>query len=60
MTRPVLDAIRAVLKFKDHATITEVAKFADLKPRHVLDVINANGTMVWRIVSATRPPSCRF
>lgn len=28
MTRPVLDSIRAVLKFKDHATIAEVAKFA--------------------------------
>jgi len=48
MMRPVLDAIRAVLTFKDHATITEVAKFADMKPRQVLDVINANGNMVWR------------
>ena len=47
-TRPVLDAIRAVLKFKDHATIAEVAKFADMRPRQVLGVINANGNMVWR------------
>lgn len=46
--RPVLDAIRAILKFKDSATITEIARFADLKPRHILDVINANGSMVWR------------
>lgn len=46
--RPVLDAIRAVLQFKDRATITEIAKYAELKPRQVLDVINANGRMVWR------------
>ena len=37
MTRPVLDAIRAVPKFKEHATIAEVAKFADMEPRQVLD-----------------------
>lgn len=46
--RPVLDAVRAVLKFKDKATISEIAKFAEIKPRHVLDVLNANGKMVWR------------
>lgn len=46
--RPVLDAIRAVLKFKDSATIGEIAKYAGLTHRQVLDVINANGAMVWR------------
>lgn len=46
--RPVLDAIRAVLKFKDRATITEIARYAGISYRQVLDVINANGTMVWR------------
>ena len=46
--RPVLDAIRAILKFKDHATITEIAKMAEMKQRGVLNVLNANGTMVWR------------
>ena len=48
MERPVLDAIRAILKFKDHATITEIAKMAEMKQREVLDVLNANGSMVWR------------
>lgn len=46
--RPVLNAIRAVLKFKDYATIAEIAKLAEMKQRQVLDVINANGHMVWR------------
>ena len=48
MERPVLDAIRAVLKFKDKATISEIARYAELRQRHVLDVVNANGSMVWR------------
>ena len=48
MERPVLDAIRAILKFKDHATITEIAKMAEMKQRDVLDVLNANGSMIWR------------
>ena len=47
MERPVLDAIRAILKFKDHATITEIAKMAEMKQRDVLDVLNANDSMVW-------------
>lgn len=46
--RPVLDAIRAVLKFKDSATISEIAKYAGLTQKQVLDTINANGSMVWR------------
>lgn len=46
--RPVLDAIRAVLKFKDTATISEVAKYAGMTHKQVLDVVNANGHMVWR------------
>ena len=48
MDRPVLDAIRAVLKFKDAATISEIAKYASLTHKKVLDVVNSNGTMVWR------------
>ncbi|MGN7869347.1 hypothetical protein [Paracoccus sp. 22332] len=46
--RPVLDAIRSILQFKDHATIAEIAKMADMKQRQVLDVLNAKGHMVWR------------
>ena len=46
--RPVLDTIRAILKFKDYATISEIAKMAEMKPRQVLEVLNANGDMVWR------------
>ena len=45
---PILDAIRAVLKFKDHATIADIAKYTGLSQRHVLDVVNRNGDMVWR------------
>ncbi|MBJ2150938.1 hypothetical protein [Paracoccus sp. IB05] len=48
MERPVLDAIRATLKFKDSATISEIAKYAGLTHKQVLDTINANGSMVWR------------
>ena len=48
MGKPVLEAIRAILKFKDHATITEIAKMAEMKQRDVLDVLNANGSMIWR------------
>ena len=46
--RPVLEAIRAVLKFKDGATINEVARYAGVTSKRVLDTINANGAMVWR------------
>ena len=46
--RPILDAIRAVLKFKDRATIAEVAKYAGVPQRQVLDTINTNGRFVWR------------
>lgn len=46
--RPVLDAIRAILKFKDAATISEIAKYSSRTHRHVYDTINANGAMVWR------------
>lgn len=46
--RPVLDAIRATLKFKDTATISEIAKYAGLTYKQVLNTVNANGTMVWR------------
>lgn len=46
--RPVLDAIRATLKFKDTATISEIAKYAGLTYKQVLSTVNANSEMVWR------------
>jgi len=46
--RPVLETIRALLKFKDGTTIAEVAATAGLKRSLVLSVINKNGHMVWR------------
>ena len=45
---PILDAIRAVLKFKDRATIAEIARYAGVSPRYVLDTVNVNGNLVWR------------
>lgn len=47
--RPVLDTIRALLRFKDHTTIAEIAKISGLKARHVLDVVNRNGEFVYRL-----------
>lgn len=46
--RPVLDAIRALLKFKDYATIAEIAKMSGKTQRQVLDVLNTNGQFVHR------------
>ncbi len=46
--RPVLDAVRAILKFKDSASIAEIATMSGLPKRQVLDVLNRNGSMVWR------------
>lgn len=48
MGQPVLETIRAILKFKDYATISETAKMAGMTQKAVLDVINENGEMVWR------------
>lgn len=48
MGNTVLDTIRAILKFKDYATISEIAKMSGMTQKAVLDVINANGEMVWR------------
>ena len=45
--RPVLTTIREILAFKDYATVSEVAKLAGMSQRAVLEVINANGHMVW-------------
>lgn len=45
---PVLDAIRALLKFKNWTTISEIAKVAGKTQKQVLDVVNHNGHMVWR------------
>ena len=44
----VLDALRAILKFKDSASIAEIATMSGLTKRRVLDILNQNGTMVWR------------
>jgi len=48
MTRPVLDTIRALLKFKDFTTISEIASTAGLPRKVVLETINRNGQFVWR------------
>lgn len=50
-TTPVLDTIRALLKFKDHTTISEIAKIGGFKAAHVLDVVNRNGAYVHRFRS---------
>ncbi|WP_199086039.1 hypothetical protein [Bosea sp. ASV33] len=47
--RPVLETIRALLRFKDHTTIAEIAKIGGLRARHVLDVVNRNGEFVHRV-----------
>jgi hypothetical protein len=46
--RPILSAIRALLQFKDSASIAEIAKMAGVTQRRALDVINANGEFVFR------------
>ena len=46
--KPILDAIRALLKFKDSASVREIATMAGATQRRVLDVLNLNGHMVWR------------
>lgn len=46
--KPVLETIRALLKFKDYTTVPEIASMAGLPRKHVLDTINTNGQFVWR------------
>lgn len=46
--RPVLAAIRSLLRFRDATTIAEVASIASVPKRRVLDVLNRNGAFVWR------------
>ncbi|WP_226576440.1 hypothetical protein [Acuticoccus sediminis] len=46
---PILDTIRALLTFRDGTTISEIAKMAGVSPRRVLDVVNANGALVYRL-----------
>ena len=48
MTMPVLATIRALLKFKDHTTIAEIASTSGLSRKVVLETINRNGQFVWR------------
>lgn len=52
--RPVLDAVRSLLKFKDFTTIAEIATIAGLSRRRVLDVVNANRFYIWKIPSQGR------
>lgn len=46
--KPILAAIREILKFKDHTTIGEIAKITGKKQADVLKVLNVNGHMVLR------------
>lgn len=48
MDKPVLDAIRELLKFKDNTTVAEIAGIAGVSRRVALEVINRNGHMVYR------------
>jgi len=48
VSRPVLAQIRQVLQFKSYATIAEIASYAGVPRKHVLDVVVRNGTMVYR------------
>lgn len=45
---PILDTLRALLKFKDSTTISEIAATAGIKRQKVLETINANGHMIFR------------
>lgn len=44
----VLDTVREILKFKDYATIAEIAKISGIPQKKVLEVLNTNGQFVWR------------
>lgn len=48
MTQPVLETIRAILKFKNFTTIAEIASTAGISRKSVLNVINDNGQFVKR------------
>ncbi|NTG00083.1 hypothetical protein G6L30_08110 [Agrobacterium rhizogenes] len=48
MSSPVLDTIRALLKFKAFTTIAEIASMAGLKRVDVLNVVNANLDLIKR------------
>lgn len=48
MGKPVLDTIRAILKFKKHTTIAEIASIGEMRKRDVLDVVNANLALLGR------------
>jgi hypothetical protein len=53
-SQPVLETIRAVLKFKSAATIAEIASLAGMKRLDVLRVINANLDLIKRDVKRGR------
>ncbi|NTG07128.1 hypothetical protein [Rhizobium rhizogenes] len=48
MSTPVLDTIRALLKFKSFTTIAEIASMVGLKRIDVLNVVNANLDLIKR------------
>ncbi len=54
MTTPVLDTIRAILKFKAFTTIAEIASMAGVKRLDVLNVVNANLDLIKRDVKRGR------
>jgi hypothetical protein len=45
---PILTTIRELLKFKDSASVPEIAKLAGVTQMKALKVLNANERMVWR------------
>ncbi len=54
MTTPILDTIRAILKFKAFTTIAEIASMAGVKRLDVLNVVNANLDLIKRDVKRGR------
>ena len=45
----VLETLRSLLKFKESTTISEIAAFAKLPKAKVLDIINRNGHLIYRV-----------
>lgn len=46
--KPILHTIRQILKFKDTTTIAEIASIVNLPRKKVLEVLNQNGSYVYR------------
>lgn len=54
MSTPILDTIRAILKFKAFTTIAEISSMAGVKRLDVLNVVNANLDLIKRDVKRGR------